>query len=101
MIELTITSQASMEPRSFKRGNELMLVNLKLNTGASMEPRSFKRGNSHWRQDNSARGKSLQWSHVLSNVETPIALQKLMLHIGGFNGATFFQTWKQRESPNR
>src|SRR5438552_2623666 len=36
-----------------------------------MEPRPFERGNSFARSDSRASVCGLQWSHVLSNVETP------------------------------
>ncbi len=37
----------------------------------------------------------LQWSHVLSNVETGGGSDRTNYHLTGFNGATFFQTWKR------
>ncbi len=88
-------SQASMEPRSFKRGNpdstwpfvtSLTLlqwshVHSNVETPyahgrddrarhASMEPRSFKRGNDKVAQQLLKQIGQLQWSHVHSNVET-------------------------------
>ncbi len=85
-----------------------------------MEPRSFKRGNinafvhcERWRStlqwshvlsnvetsEISSRAESvivmLQWSHVLSNVETGGGSDRTNYHLTGFNGATFFQTWKR------
>ena len=86
--------QASMEPRSFKRGNQMPNVWL----GATVE---------------------LQWSHVHSNVETGLyftylnakeslaSMEPRSFKRGNlkpstsrtlsarFNGATFIQTWKR------
>ena len=60
---------ASMEPRSFKRGNAAWEAYEASHAPASMEPRSFKRGN---------------------------ALRYIVRCCGNmsFNGATFIQTWK-------
>ena len=57
-----------MEPRFFKRGNDLFkagVINLET---ASMEPRFFKRGNGRTGQVLSAQHR-LQWNHAFSNVE--------------------------------
>ena len=62
-------SVASMEPRFFKRGNTRRRKILRNATRASMEPRFFKRGNA---------GEKF----IVGHSET------------GFNGTTFFQTWK-------
>ena len=60
---------ASMEPRSFKRGNAFPDKNKPVPIGASMEPHSFKRGNGR--------------PHKRVG---PANCR--------FNGATFIQTWK-------
>ncbi len=66
----TALASASMEPRSFKRGNVESGRNVQVLRCASMEPRSFKRGN-------------------------PRASERGAVQRRGFNGATFFQTWKR------
>ncbi len=43
-----------------------------------MEPRSFKRGNAHRPAETDAAHRRLQWSHVLSNVETARISESLM-----------------------
>ena len=61
---------ASMEPRSFKRGNSVSLSISAQRALASMEPRSFKRGNPLRAHEELLIFSKLQWSHVHSNVET-------------------------------
>ena len=61
---------ASMEPRSFKRGNDAISLARRRAMKASMEPRSFKRGNTAERLRPQHTEYVLQWSHVHSNVET-------------------------------
>jgi len=61
--------RASMEPRFFKRGNNVCCNHMSKIGRASMEPRFFKRGNVY---AFNGEGAATQ----------------------GFNGATFFQTWK-------
>ena len=63
---------ASIEPRSFKRGNTGQTQESgKTTTLASIEPRSFKRGNIRALLGLRLRVSALQLSHVHSNVETP------------------------------
>ncbi len=106
-----------MEPRSFERGElptqvadhdsatlqwSHVLSNVESSSGtsrerrdlgASMEPRSFERGEDYLRLL-IRLPTTLQWSHVLSNVErTTPATASSDLHCG-FNGATFFRTWR-------
>ena len=84
-----------MGPRSFKRGNVPTTYNMAATTDASMGPRSFKRGNcGRWRKI-FRRRSSLQWGHVLSNVETTCRPGIFCGPVRRFNGATFFQTWKR------
>ncbi len=61
---------------------------------ASMEPRSFKRGNPFGPKRKRWPQAVLQWSHVLSNVETSRGAAGSRRD-KRFNGATFFQTWKR------
>jgi len=85
---------ASMEPRFFKRGNPLGFVIIVRNVRiASMEPRFFKRGNVASQLQKSEEIAMLQWSHVFSNVEILRQIPPCRRR-HGFNGATFFQTWK-------
>src|SRR5205085_12037026 len=61
---------ASIEPRSFKRGNESSPSSIYLSPQASIEPRSFKRGNPGELHITALPLTMLQLSHVHSNVET-------------------------------
>ncbi len=65
-------TSASMEPRSFKRGNRQRRRARVGRWMASMEPRSFKRGNLSLSNPPLTSARMLQWSHVHSNVETDI-----------------------------
>ena len=110
-----------MEPRFFKRGNKNCNEPEIFQEPASMEPRFFKRGNKA--RDRSNRfSVMLQWNHVFSNVEIFCALRGSYAdfplqwnHVfsnvemfksesasgsgaSGFNGTTFFQTWKSSAS---
>jgi len=58
-----------------------------------MEPRFFKRGNVSY-GDGADSEDPLQWSHVFSNVEMALDMAMRAIGVNGFNGATFFQTWK-------
>ncbi len=66
-----------------------------IGTAASMEPRSFKRGNRclmrSLRPDST---ESLQWSHAHSSVETSSDVSDLANQLLRFNGATLIQAWK-------
>ena len=64
------TMNASIEPRSFKRGNLLESVGYRIGELASIEPRSFKRGNEAEAVWKVLCKEALQLSHVHSNVET-------------------------------
>ena len=64
---------ASMEPRPHERGNHLPIDELfQVLLIASMEPRPHERGNTEGPSD-PQRLHRLQWSHVLTNVETRTA----------------------------
>ena len=86
---------ASMEPRPFRRGNAHDGQAATHGNVASMEPRPFRRGNLQLRPLTSQTMQSLQWSHVLSNVETASSPRCYTGHTTGFNGATSFRTWKR------
>src|ERR1043166_4764522 len=60
---------ASMEPRPHERGNGAEGEGRERREFASMEPRPHERGNA-CSASLSPRPRSLQWSHVLTNVET-------------------------------
>ncbi len=62
--------RASIEPRSFKRGNSLPHARRGAAVRASIEPRSFKRGNPTRPPSPFTSSRTLQLSHVHSNVET-------------------------------
>jgi len=62
---------------------------------ASMGPRPFRRGNSLGPLHLPDKLGSLQWGHVLSDVETTVWPSTWKMG-GRFNGATSFQTWKRR-----
>ena len=47
--EAAATTEASIEPRSFERGNDLPALRFRYRLKASIEPRSFERGNSLFR----------------------------------------------------
>jgi len=61
-----------------------------------MEPRFFKRGNADYPLGKRLGFALLQWSHVFSNVEILRHPRRGQPAAQGFNGATFFQTWKFR-----
>src|SRR5205085_1663168 len=92
----TANTRASMEPRSFKRGNNQRRTAARRGARASMEPRSFKSGNTLEKRKTRDEEAAHQWRHVHSNVES------VRCHRGDsrrklrFNGATFIQTWKRR-----
>ena len=70
--------KASIEPRSFKRGNVFQpLAHGGAVEAASIEPRSFKRGNTRTLIDQWKDYLRLQLSHVHSNVETRDLLNKM------------------------
>src|SRR5436309_2415730 len=70
-IRNVIAFTASMEPRSFERGNLSQPSHRhRRSNEASMEPRSFERGNMIYASHSKATAHALQWSHVHSNVET-------------------------------
>jgi len=91
-------TQASMGPRSFKRGNMSTSAPRTTAPTASMGPRSFKRGNLSELGVIGVQGYELQWGHALSSVETRVngAMGRRVRQ--SFNGATLFQAWK-RSSP--
>src|ERR1700759_4023936 len=115
-----------MEPRPHERGNSRKARSSRaLETPASMEPRPHERGNgvesaqsrvndrvlqwSHVLTNVETAGatpapasaKGLQWSHVLTNVETWGAIRAGEIEQSGFNGATSSRTWKLEESEQR
>jgi len=59
-----------------------------------MEPRFFKRGNLIIEVRMMRVNRTLQWSHVFSNVEIVLVAYHRGIQYSSFNGATFFQTWK-------
>src|ERR1043166_2545097 len=107
-----------MEPRPHERGNTTAT------RPTSMPPSSFNGATSSrtWKRSHDPRGarhkrsfngatssrtwklvllggpdaevERLQWSHVLTNVETPRRLSRCFLRPQGFNGATSSRTWK-------
>src|SRR5215213_1240316 len=90
----------SMEPRPHERGNLRPYRDRIRELMPSMEPRPHERGNhaqASLRQGEEAR--ALQWSHVLTNVETTRARASCRRSTWAhFNGATSSRTWK-RSSP--
>jgi len=60
-----------------------------------MEPRPFRRGNIAVALYRAVYKGLLQWSHVLSDVETTTYATSYVRRARSFNGATSFQTWKQ------
>ena len=109
---------ASMEPRPHERGNEQWRRTVEGDAGASMEPRPHERGNTSfpggmrggcycfngatssrtwklWQPSiRIVEGCGLQWSHVLTNVETRLTTKPCETTSSGFNGATSSRTWK-------
>src|SRR5205085_11470687 len=80
-------------PPTTGSGNTLHALPAPPTSTASMEPRPHERGN-----DAQARGadvlrQALQWSHVLTNVETRTKVSKSPF-ASSFNGATSSRTWK-------
>src|ERR1043166_8347969 len=65
-----------------------------------MEPRPHERGNAAITLDASAGMFLLQWSHVLTNVETGARPSPPEDAPGRFNGATSSRTWKPTSAPN-
>src|SRR5437588_10775073 len=63
---------ASIEPRSFKRGNESSPSSIYLSPQASIEPRSFKRGNPGEVHITALTLGMLQLSHVNSKGHTSV-----------------------------
>ena len=115
-----VRHQASMEPRPHERGNELTDAKVGSYGEASMEPRPHERGNrarskrpkptttplqwSHVLTNVetslfsrlSSNWRLLQWSHVLTNVETLLVASVMMVkRKKSFNGATSSRTWKR------
>ncbi len=67
-----------MEPRPFERGNLVVRPYRQApRVAASMEPRPFERGNNQLRRARLPNRRVLQWSHVLSNVETSCSRHSL------------------------
>src|SRR4051812_8874469 len=109
-----------MEPRPHERGNALGLAPSVTRALTSMEPRPHERGNLRVVRYGHHLPPSLQWSHVLTNVETfgrgripafksvtsmeprPHERGNLLHRRQGrhktrhFNGATSSRTWKPR-----
>ena len=106
-----------MEPRPHERGNRDCEARVVARVLASMEPRPHERGNTNEGEQVAVRFK-LQWSHVLTNVETcylcadscsrdtasmeprphergnAVRVSRIRLNDHGFNGATSSRTWK-------
>src|ERR671914_304626 len=62
-----------MEPHLFRRGNGDPFTDWDSSSCvASMEPHLFRRGNRATRDLYKATGWELQWSHIFSDVETPL-----------------------------
>ena len=66
----TARATASMEPRPHERGNEARSEAAAPGLLASMEPRPHERGNELTPDGTRPQIPQLQWSHVLTNVET-------------------------------
>ncbi len=64
---------------------------------ASMEPRPHERGKNSGAILNSS-SSTLQWSHVLTNVESHFPANRFDHRGAGFNGATSSRTWKAETS---
>ena len=60
-----------------------------------MEPRPHERGKNDAPEATADASPSLQWSHVLTNVESVVVIVKGRLHKFSFNGATSSRTWKE------
>ncbi len=69
-IKLAILPIASMEPRSFDRGDIGKTVASRFLPQASMEPRSFDRGDAETAGRPMSRRVALQWSRGLLTAET-------------------------------
>ncbi len=86
--------RASMEPRSFERGELSKDANYHAND-PSFNGATFFRTWRGWRSPGLASTTiMLQWSHVLSNVERIVKEVKENEDKSSFNGATFFRTWR-------
>ena len=121
--EVTPCQFASMEPRPHERGNVQAAYDALAALLASMEPRPHERGNAvtvgdfhffavsfngatssrTWKLGKSPPHSSqvswLQWSHVLTNVETLDGEEVPEEEDESFNGATSSRTWKPRLIP--
>ena len=85
---------ASMEPRFFKRGNSLTDEELRLLKTASMEPRFFKRGNAEKILEAVFKALGFNGATFFQTWKFAGSRDDLESRKGRFNGATFFQTWK-------
>ncbi len=107
-----------MEPRPFERGNKSERERFAGRTRGFNGATSFRTWKRHTADGRRTLARWLQWSHVLSNVETGFSAGLLLLgwllqwsHVlsnvetsglanrlnslaSGFNGATSFRTWK-------
>src|SRR5256714_6155730 len=90
-----LTRDASMEPRPHERGNSLrpecVTSTVKGFNGATSS-RTWKLDLQTWQ---SLDTTELQWSHVLTNVETPSYYPRKETGPPCFNGATSSRTWKR------
>ncbi len=84
---------ASMEPRPHERGKSGNGQTVGRVRRASMEPRPHERGKADVEGKPLRESLWLQWSHVLTNVESRAACFA-RCSIPGFNGATSSRTWK-------
>src|ERR1051326_5227681 len=81
---------------SFRTWKHFEAIGQIVNNGmASMEPHPSERGNSHSPCNSADQWPSLQWSHILPNVETSPPRTNRRRVKRCFNGATSFRTWKQ------
>src|SRR5579885_607887 len=87
---------ASMEPRPHERGNFTVARLGRRLLPASMEPRPHERGNPLGAGQGVTNALGLQWSHVLTNVETRQCTPRSCRAYKCFNGATSSRTWKRR-----
>ncbi len=85
---------ASMEPRSFDRGNIGIPWAEWAALGASMEPRSFDRGN-HWDCPDVLRvDMSFNGAAIFRSRKHPSSALLVLCHVERFNGAAIFRSRK-------
>ena len=84
-----------MEPRPHERGKPSLRQSVSPGScNASMEPRPHERGKLVIVVASTVSTVMLQWSHVLTNVESAGWSETANIGMPGFNGATSSRTWK-------